>query len=178
MHVQLRDTSYQDAASTLIAEQIIQNPGQVPIKFRIDYNREDLEPRNTYSISARITGPDGRLLFINDAAYDVITRGNPSNVDMLLVMVNAPAFEEAPVVVVGAHMLPGEPENLLMVRYLQSTIEGCSRPGSEGFDVNGSEIAVSVTRMAPPQSPEGIPCNEDLIELETVIRLARPTALR
>ena len=171
VQVQLRDTSYQDAASILIAEQVIHNPGQVPIKFKIDYNRDDLEPRNTYSISARITGPDGRLLFINDTAYDVITGGNPSNVDMLLVRVNAPAFEEVPVVVVGARMLPREPENLLMVTYLQSTIEGCSRPGSEGFEVNGSEITVTVTRMAPPPSPEGIPCDEDLLELETVIRL-------
>ena len=171
VHVQLRDTSYQDAPSMLIAEQVIHNPGQVPINFKIDYNREDLEPRNTYSISARITGPDGRLLFINDTAYDVITGGNPSNVDILLVMVDAPAFEEVPVVVVGAHLLPREPENLLMVTYLQSTIEGCSRPGSEGFEVSGSQITVTVTRMAPPPRPEGIPCDEDLLELETVIHL-------
>ena len=96
VHVQLRDTSYQDAPSMLIAEQVIHNPGQVPIKFKIDYNRDDLEPRNTYSVSARITGPDGRLMFINDTAYDVITGGNPSNVDMLLVMVDAPALRGSP----------------------------------------------------------------------------------
>ena len=171
VHVQLRDTSYQDAPSMLIAEQVIHNPGQVPIKFKVDYDRNELDPRNTYSISARITGPDGRLMFINDTAYDVITGGNPSNVNMLLVMVNAPSFEEVPVVVVGAHMLPREPENLLMVAYLQSTIEGCSRPGNEGFEVEGSEIMVSVTRMAPPPRPEGIPCDEDLVELETIVRL-------
>ena len=171
VQVQLRDTSYQDAASILIAEQVIENPGQVPVKFKIDYNRDDLDSRNTYSISARITGPDGRLLFINDTAYDVITRGNPEKVDMLLVMVSAPPFEEVPVAVVGAHMLPRESENLLMVRFLQSTIEGCSRPGNEGFDVEGSEIRVSVTRMAPPPRSEGIPCHEDLVELETVVRL-------
>ncbi len=171
VHVQLRDTSYQDAASILIAEQVIRNPGQVPVEFKIEYDRDDLDPRNTYSISARITGPDGRLLFINDTAYDVITGGSPSNVDVLLVKVDAPPFEEVPVHVVGAHMLPREPENLLMVTYLQSTIEGCSRPGNEGFEVNGTEIAVTVTRMAPPPSPEGIPCDEDLLELETVVRL-------
>ena len=171
VHVQLRDTSYQDAPSVLIAEQVIHNPGQVPIEFKIDYNGDDLEPRNTYSISASITGPDGRLLFINDTAYDVITRGNPSNVDMLLVMVDAPAFDEVPVVVVGAHLVPREPGNLLKVTYLQSTIEGCSRPDSEGFEVYGSEITVTLTRMAPPPSPDGIQCDEDLVELETVIRL-------
>ncbi len=171
VQVQLRDTSYQDAASILIAEQVIHNPGQVPIEFSVDYNRDDLDPRNTYSISARIMGPDGRLLFINDTAYDVITRGNPDNVDMLLVMVNAQPFEEVPVSVVGAHLLPREPENLLMVRFLQSTIEGCSRPGNEGFEVEGAAIRVSLTRMAPPPSPHGIPCDEDLIELDMVFHL-------
>ena len=33
---------------------------------------------------------DGRLAFINDTAYDVITRGNPNRVDMLLVLVEPP----------------------------------------------------------------------------------------
>ncbi len=176
VQVQLRDTSLQDTASILIAEQVIRSPGQVPIKFRIDYNREDLDPRNTYSISARIMGPDGRLLFINDTAYDVITRGNPDKVDLLLVMVNAPPFEEVPVEVVGANLLPREPENLLMVRFLQSTIEGCSRPGNESFEVDGAQIKVSLTRMAPPPTPQGIPCDEDLIELETIVRLGDQVA--
>ena len=52
--VQLRDVSLQDASSILIAEQVIPNPGQVPIKFKVKYNRDDLVQRNTYSISARI----------------------------------------------------------------------------------------------------------------------------
>ena len=168
VYVQLLDTSYQDAPSTLIAEQVIHNPGQVPIKFKIDYDRDDLDEGNIYSISASITGPDGSLLFINDTAYDVITWGNPSNVDMLLVMVDAPTIEEVPVAVVGARMLPREPENLLMVTYLQSTVEGCSGPDSEGFEVISSEIFVTVARMAPP---EVIPCDEDLVEMETVISL-------
>ena len=171
LQVQLRDVSLQDAASILIAEQVIQNPGQVPIKFKIDYNRDDLDPRNTYSISARINESDGRLAFINDTAYEVITRGNPDNVEMLLVMVDAPPFEEVPVSVVGARLLENEPDNYLMVTYLQSTIEGCSRPGREEFEVDGSVVRVEVTRMAPPPTPSGIPCDEDLIELETVFHL-------
>ena len=171
VYVQLLDTSLQDAPSILIAEQVIHNPGQVPIKFKIDYNRDDLDQGNTYSISASITGPYGDLMFINDAAYDVITQGNPTNVDMLLVMVDAPTIEEVPVAVVGARMLPREPENLLMVTYLQSTIDGCPRPDSEGFEVSGSAITVAVTRIAPSPAPEGILCDEDLVEVETVFRL-------
>ncbi|MCE2512796.1 MAG: YbaY family lipoprotein [Acidimicrobiia bacterium] len=50
----------------------------------------DIDSRNTYSVSARIEESDGRLAFINDTAYDVITRGNPKKVDMVLVLVEAP----------------------------------------------------------------------------------------
>ena len=171
LHVQLRDVSLQDAASRLIAEQVIQNPGQVPIKFKIEYNRDDLDPRNTYAIQARIKESDGRLAFINDTAYDVITRGNPDNVDMLLVRVDAPQWVEVPVSVVGARLLQAEPENLLMVTFHQSSIEGCSRPGGQEFEVEGSEIIVKLTRMAPPPDPAGIPCHEDLLELESIVRL-------
>lgn len=176
LKVQLRDTSLQDTSSVLIAEQVIHNPGQVPIEFKIEYDRDDLEPRNTYSVSARITESDGRLAFINDTAYDVITRGNPTKVDMVLVMVNAPAWEEVPVSVIGANLMEREPENLLMVTYYQSSFEGCSRPGREEFEVNGSEIIVAVTRMAPPPTPWGIPCDEDLLELETIVRLGDKVA--
>ncbi|WP_419849121.1 YbaY family lipoprotein [Candidatus Poriferisocius sp.] len=76
--VQLRDTSLMDVASELIAEQVIANPGQVPVAFEVYYNEDDINPRNTYSIQARITESDGRLAFINDTAYYVITRGNPT----------------------------------------------------------------------------------------------------
>ena len=171
LEMQLRDVSLQDAASKLIAEQVIQNPGQVPIKFKIEYNRNDLDPRNTYAVQARIKESDGRLAFINDTAYDVITRGNPDKVDILLVRVDAPQWVEVPVSVVGARLLQPEPENLLMVTFHQSSIEGCSRPGGEEFEVDGSEIIVKLTRMAPPPDPSGIPCHEDLLELESIVRL-------
>ena len=36
--VQLRDTSLQDVASELIAEQVITNPGQVPISYEVRYS--------------------------------------------------------------------------------------------------------------------------------------------
>ena len=88
--VELRDVSYADASGMLIARQTIPNPGQVPITFKVEYNRDDIDPRNTYAISARIVESDGRLAFADDTAYDVITGGNPRKVDMLLVLVEPP----------------------------------------------------------------------------------------
>ena len=93
--VQLRDTSYADAAAVLISEQIISSPGQVPIDFELRYVSDEIDDRNTYSVSAVITEGDGRMAFTNDTAYDVITRGNPRRVDMTLVMVEPPP-EETP----------------------------------------------------------------------------------
>ena len=70
--VQIRDTSYADGSAELIAERVISDPGQVPIKFKVAYHRDDIDSRNTYSVSARIEESDGRLAFINDTAYDVL----------------------------------------------------------------------------------------------------------
>ena len=88
--VELRDVSYADAAAPLIARQTISGPGQVPIKFKVGYNSQDIDSRNRYSISARIVESDGRLAFTNDTAYEVVTHGNPDKVDMLLVLVEPP----------------------------------------------------------------------------------------
>ena len=118
--VELRDTSYADASAELIARQTISNPGQVPINFEVEYSREDIDSRNTYSISARIIESDGRLAFINDTAYDVITRGNPDRVDMLLVLVEPPpelvddadsdwqTWVEVPATIISANLIPNE----------------------------------------------------------------------
>ena len=86
--IELRDVTLLDVASTLIARQVIPDPGPVPIRFRIEYNREEILPDNRYAVQARINYPDGSLAFTNDTAYEVITQGQPSEVDMVLVMVN------------------------------------------------------------------------------------------
>ena len=181
--VELRDVSYADGPAPLIARQTIAGPGQVPIKFRVEYSREDIDPRNRYSISARIIESDGRLAFINDTAYEVLTRGNPDRVDLLLVLVQPPpellgdsddngsdwrTWVEVPVPVIWANLIPNEAEHFLRVAYYQSTIEGCARPGSQALDLEGRDILVRVTLMQPPATPWAIPCHEQRVELDTV----------
>ena len=186
LEVQLRDVSLQDASSILIAEQVIPNPGQVPVKFRVKYKRADLDQRNTYFITARIKESDGRLAFINDTAYEVITRGNPNRVDMVLVMVEPPPdpsddgdtsnserprWVEVPVPVVGAKLIQDDTEYLLLAAFHQSVTEGCAWPGGQSFELDGSDIMVNVSLMAPPPTPWAIPCSEDVVEVETVVRI-------
>ncbi len=76
MEVQLRDVSYQDAAAPLIASQTIEDPGRFPVDFAVAYQPGDIDPRATYGLQVRVTLHD-RLIYINDTAFDVLTRGNP-----------------------------------------------------------------------------------------------------
>ena len=183
--VELRDVSYADAPAPLIARQTISGPGQVPIKFEVRYNRQDINPRNTYGLSARIVESDGRLAFTNDTAYDVITRGNPDKVDMLLVLVEPPANQvgdnadwrtwvEVPAPIVWANLIPNEAQHLLRIAYYQSTIEGCARPGNQELELDGNDIIVRLTLMQPPPTTWAIACNEQVVELDAVEPIRQP----
>ena len=183
--VEVRDVSFAGAAAPLIASQTISTSGQVPIDFRVECNREDIYPRNTYAISARIVESDGRLAFTNDTAYEVITRGNPDSVDMAPVMVQPPhehvesavsgsdgrTWIEVPAPIVSVNLIPNEPEHMLRIVYLQSTVEGCVRPGIQDLQPDSNEVSIRVTLFQPPPTAWAIPCDENLGELDTVEHL-------
>jgi uncharacterized lipoprotein YbaY len=85
--VRLVDVSRADAPSITIAEQRIETAGkQVPFSFDMAYDRSKINERNRYSIQAEIRD-GGRLLFITDTNYPVITMGNPRVVDIEVVPV-------------------------------------------------------------------------------------------
>ena len=96
LEVELRDVSLQDVASKLIARQIIDNPGPGPVEFEIPYRREEIDPARGYAVSAWIVEAEGRLVFINDTVYSVLTYGNPDRADLVLVAVNPPPTAETP----------------------------------------------------------------------------------
>lgn len=186
--VQLRDVSLADAAAPLIASQTIRNPGQVPISFRLPYDPDDIVSRNTYGISVRIEEPGGRLIFTNDTAHDVVTGGNPSRVDMVLVLVQPPSqfledlepdtdwrtWVEVPVPVISASLMQGEPEHFLRVVYPRSMVAGCSRPGSKGIEVDGYDISIRLTLRQPPDTPWAIPCDDEIVAMDDVFHIDSP----
>jgi putative lipoprotein len=71
VEVSLRDISLMDVASKLIASTTIYNAKTFPISYQLKYNPSDIKPHQTYAIFARITGPDSKLLFINDVHTQV-----------------------------------------------------------------------------------------------------------
>jgi len=182
--VQIRDTSYADAAAELIAEQVITDPGQVPISFEVDYDPDDIDSRSTYSVSARIEEADGRLAFINDTAYDVITRGYPKRVDMVLVLVEPPPEMvdgeftaedrqpvEEPVHVTGTEIVWEGRQAFVHVLFAISEADGCYRIGREEARFDGSRIIVDVTAWVPAPTPWAIDCSDRTLELDAYVHL-------
>ncbi|WP_419554537.1 YbaY family lipoprotein [Candidatus Poriferisodalis sp.] len=192
--IQLRDTSYADAASVLIAEQIISNPGQVPIDFNVRYVSDEIDDRNTYSIAVVITEGDGRMAFTNDTAYDVITRGNPRHVDMTLVMVEPPPElvpdgwnrtdsqrVEAPVHATDVHMIwegstGSQNSGYLRVAFATSSQDGCYHQGREeaARDESGNGVQrykVTVAARVPAPEPWAQDCSERDLELDAIVHL-------
>jgi putative lipoprotein len=89
--VQLVDVSRADAPAIVIGEQVITTDGnQPPFRFVLTYDPAAIKPQNTYAVSARIQDKDGRLRFISDQRYAVITRGAPTHVDIVLRAVSTP----------------------------------------------------------------------------------------
>jgi putative lipoprotein len=88
--VQLVDVSRADAPAIVLGQQVIQSAGkQVPFSFEIPFDPARIEASYSYAVQARIE-VDGRLRFISDRHYAVITRGAPTRVDMVLRSVGTP----------------------------------------------------------------------------------------
>lgn len=86
--VQLVDVSRADAPAVVLGEQLIRAEGrQVPFAFEISYDPKRIDERFSYAVQARIE-VDGRLRFINDQRYPVLTRGAGDRADLLLRAVN------------------------------------------------------------------------------------------
>jgi putative lipoprotein len=89
--VQLQDVSLADAPAKLIAEQTY-NLGQrqVPVPFALNFDPAKIDPKHTYSVSAKIT-VDGKLYFISEKPHPVLTDGKPSQVEIVLKQVTPAA---------------------------------------------------------------------------------------
>ena len=82
--VVLADTSLMDAPARTLASQVIEGQTAPPFKFALAYDPAAIDPRNVYSVSARIE-VDGKLRFITDTHTPVITHGAPTHVEMVAV---------------------------------------------------------------------------------------------
>jgi putative lipoprotein len=78
------DVSRADAPAIVLGEQVTHAAGkQVPFAFEIQFDPATIEANHSYAVQARIE-QDGKLRFISDRHYAVITRGAPTRVDIVL----------------------------------------------------------------------------------------------
>ncbi|MGG6239528.1 YbaY family lipoprotein [Nodosilinea sp. AN01ver1] len=82
LEVSLLDVSRADApAVTLASQSMVFGDRQVPLPFELVYNPDQIDPRLSYAVQARIL-VDGDLRFINTSRFAVITQGNPTSVEV------------------------------------------------------------------------------------------------
>jgi len=84
--VTLQDVSLADAPAKVIAKHRFETNGkQVPFDFKLAYHTSKIDSRHRYSVSARIE-VNGKLRFITDTSYPVITDSNSTDhVDLHLI---------------------------------------------------------------------------------------------
>jgi putative lipoprotein len=87
--VTLEDVSRADAPAEIVARQIIRGSGQVPILFELRYDPARIDPGHSYAVRARIS-EKGVVKFTTTEFYPVLTKGNPSQVQILLQSVKSP----------------------------------------------------------------------------------------
>ena len=85
VEVWITDVSPLILIQALVAETTVHPEGrQVPLPFELRYDPSRIEPDHDYAVKAAIRS-GGRILFQTETAYPVITKGNPTQVELWLV---------------------------------------------------------------------------------------------
>ena len=88
VEVQLVDTTDENAPAPLVAERLIDAPGQVPIAFSLAYDPASIRSSHTYGLRVRIR-VDEDIWFASPFDVRVLTAGNPTQVELQLERVSA-----------------------------------------------------------------------------------------
>jgi uncharacterized lipoprotein YbaY len=86
--ISLLDTSRADAPSELVAEVVLDDPGNGPIDFELAYDPAVIDDRHTYAVRTTIE-VDGALRWTSTSAHLVVTNGQPTRVEVPLTRVSA-----------------------------------------------------------------------------------------
>ncbi len=76
LQVEVVESARQGGTESVVGEQTLQSPGQVPIGFSVPVPSERIRPGATYTVRARIT--DAGRVFTTPEPVPVLTQGHPS----------------------------------------------------------------------------------------------------
>ncbi len=88
VEVQLVDATDENVPSPLVAERLIDTPGQIPIAFSLAYDPASIRASHTYALRVRIR-VDQDIWFASPFDVRVLTAGNPTQVELQLNRVSA-----------------------------------------------------------------------------------------
>lgn len=89
VEVKINDVSLADAPATQVGGQIIYGAKQFPVRFEATYHAPGIMPQHTYGAQVRILDSQGRTVFINTSAVNVLTWGNATyDIEVPVEMVN------------------------------------------------------------------------------------------
>lgn len=105
--VRLVDVTQADAPGIVLAEQVIKNPGNVPIKYELKYDTSKISAKNRYAVQASITDDKGKVTFANETKYPALTGGAPlTNIEVVVKQGVTPAATVAQVTATPAAAAP------------------------------------------------------------------------
>jgi putative lipoprotein len=83
VQVEVVELTQDGSPGTVIGEQKIQSPAQVPIPFAVDINPQRVRAEGSYAVTVRIT--DGERVFSTSTPVPVLTQGHRSSDVQVLV---------------------------------------------------------------------------------------------
>jgi uncharacterized lipoprotein YbaY len=94
VEVRLVDITDNPRFPRVLVDEVIENPGNVPVNFRLNFDGDEIDQRRIYAVDAQIW-TQGRLQWSTPTPIPVITRGNPNrSIDVVLTRaVAAPVFQ-------------------------------------------------------------------------------------
>ena len=94
VEVQLVDATDENETAPLVAERLMDAPGQVPIAFSLAYDPASIHANHTYALRVRIR-VDEDIWFASPYDVRVLTAGNPAQVELQLERVSASGAEQS-----------------------------------------------------------------------------------
>ena len=104
LEVELSDVSLADVPATVIATAVIDNPGQSPIAFSLEYDASLIDDRHSYSIGARVLDR-GHLILVSDNINPALTRNAPEEVIVYAVRVSQNKRDQPDASIAGTQWL-------------------------------------------------------------------------
>ena len=84
--VRIEDVSLADAPARVLAEHVEALDGRgPPYTVTLGFPTSQIDPRHTYAARAEIRDPEGRLRFVTDTRYVVLTQGARAEADIVMV---------------------------------------------------------------------------------------------